>query len=113
MLLFSSGNMLIGALPEFDIYIIKIGPVSPGTIKGSDLPSSSMRLIPEGGNTLVLSSLNITGTINIISQTCQTPDVNVPIGQVGINQTFKGKGTASAWQDALIRLTNCPQFYGT
>ncbi|MHA7848218.1 fimbrial protein [Serratia sp. D1N4] len=98
---------------EFDLILIKIGPVSPGTIRGADLPSVAVQVTPQGGVPLSLNGISFSGTINIVSQTCQTPDVHVPMGTVNIAQNFKGLNSASAWRDASIRLTNCPRFYGT
>lgn len=98
---------------EFDLTLIKIGPVSPGTIRGSDLPSVAVQATPTGGSPLSLNAINFSGSINIVSQTCQTPDVNVAMGTVNIAQNFKGPASASTWKDSSIRLTNCPRFHGT
>ncbi|WP_431221677.1 fimbrial protein [Serratia sp. L9] len=97
---------------EFDVSFIKIGTIAPGTIKGADLPSVAMEFITQGSNPVRLFSMSFTGAINIVAQTCQTSDVNVPMGTINADQIFKGKGTASKWVDASINLTNCPQFYG-
>ncbi|WP_380676114.1 fimbrial protein [Serratia aquatilis] len=98
---------------EFDLLLIKIGPVSPGTINAADLPSMAVEVTPTGGTALSLNGISFSGSINIVSQTCQTPDVYVPMGTVNIDQTFKGAGSVSTWRDASIRLTNCPRFYGS
>lgn len=100
-----------------EIKFIKIGPVSAGTIRGSDLPSVKIDFTTEGSdndaaNIIRLESLSFSGVVNIVAQTCQTPDVNVSMGVFDINKTFKGVGTVSQWHDASIRLTNCPQFHG-
>ncbi|WP_411752964.1 fimbrial protein [Serratia sp. (in: enterobacteria)] len=102
---------------DVKIIFIKIGPVSAGVIRGSDLPSVKIDFTTEGSDNdaainIRLTSLSFSGVINIVAQTCQTPDVNVSMGTFDINKTFKGVGTATKWQDASIRFTNCPRFYG-
>jgi type 1 fimbria pilin len=107
-----AGEAYSNLAADFDLIFIKTGPISPGVILGSNLPSISMDHVAYGQK-LNMGSVNFTGMINIVSQTCKTPDVNVSMGIIDANKVFTGKGTASAWQDASIRLTNCPRFYGS
>ena len=94
--------------------LIKIGNIQPGTVYGSDLPSVIMKAESNGVSGLPLTLLkgNFTGAINVISQTCQTPDVTVPMGTYEITKYFRGVGSTTPWMDASIQLQNCPQFYG-
>jgi major type 1 subunit fimbrin (pilin) len=106
------GNFIL--TPDFDLSLIKTGPVSPGTISGSNLPTAALNFSVTGGNALRIMTVGFNGSLNVVSQTCTTPEnIPVPLGKYDISADFSGKGSASAWQDATIRLTNCPRFYGT
>ncbi|WP_241291703.1 fimbrial protein [Burkholderia stabilis] len=95
---------------QFDISLIKIGPVSPGIIQASNFPTVQLDWVTD--NTLTLKRTSFTGSINIVAQTCTTPDVNVDMGQ---HQTkaFSGAGSATPWKDFSILLQNCPAFTGS
>lgn len=95
----------------FEIFLIKTGDVSPGVIHGALLPSMQTDWkSPE--NALVLQRVGFAGTINVVSRTCLTPDVNVALGTHSTSK-FSGVGSGSAWKDFKITLNNCPAFHGT
>ncbi|MBW7984434.1 fimbrial protein [Enterobacillus tribolii] len=98
--------------PTFDIYLIKTGAISPGIISGSNLPTIAYDF-EFGGVKTRIATASFSGSLNVVSQTCTTPDVYVSLGQYDINHSFTGKGSTSAWVDSSIKLTNCPRFYGT
>ncbi|EIZ1084161.1 hypothetical protein QP732_27365 [Klebsiella oxytoca] len=52
--------------------------------------------------------LNISGAVNILAGTCQTPDVNVPMGEHDVS----GSTVNTNWVDFNISLLNCPPMYG-
>ncbi|MFI8394955.1 fimbrial protein [Pseudomonas sp. NPDC078863] len=95
----------------FDLLFIKTGDVSPGTIQGASLPSVQLDWISPT-NTLNLQNVNFIGSVNVVSRTCVTPDVNVPLGTRSVNE-FAGVGTGTPWQSFQISLNNCPAFHGT
>lgn len=95
----------------FDLLFIKTGDVSPGTIQGSSLPSLKQEWSSQG-TTLDLQNVNFIGSMNVVSRTCVTPDVNVPLGTRSVNE-FAGIGTGTPWQSFQISLNNCPAFHGT
>lgn len=97
---------------EFDISFIKTGPIAPGVIRGQDLPTVVMDFIPDSGSALRLLSVSFNGTLNVVSQTCTTPNPVVQLGSYNASQVFKSVGTTTSWTDASLRLTNCPRFYG-
>jgi major type 1 subunit fimbrin (pilin) len=100
--------------PKFDISLIKIGPVSPGTVLGNSLPTVAYSFTAPGSGEIRGATISFSGALNVVSQTCTTPEnIPVPLGKYEISTDFSGKGSATAWQDATIRLTNCPRFYGT
>ncbi|MBO9537921.1 fimbrial protein [Herbaspirillum sp.] len=90
----------------FDISLVKIGPISPGIIVGSNLPTAQFDI-----NGIGLARTRFTGNIRIVSQTCTTPDVIVPLGDYKVSD-FPTVGNATPWKDFSIRLQNCPAFYG-
>lgn len=94
------------------LLFIKTGNVQPGTILGSNLPYSNIRFKAPGAD-ILLARLVISGSINIVSQTCRVSNVTVPMGQHKIGDKLTGAGKTTEWVDASIRLTNCPRFYGT
>lgn len=96
----------------FDISLIKIGAISPGSLTGSSLPCISHR-IGQAGALFPVVSACFGGAINIVSQTCTTPDVNVPMGVFEVSQTFRNIGSVTPWKDASVTLSACPRFYGT
>lgn len=93
----------------FDMSFIKIGDVSPGTIQGSQLPTTTQTRV--GSNSVEVMRVNVSGSINIVSRTCSTPDVSVPMGTHMLNE-FSGKNTFTQWKDFSIALNNCPAFNG-
>lgn len=111
-----AGVACVGNLPSVymgvSISLIKIGPVSPGIISGVTLPTAQWRW-KSTGNTgpLIWSTINFSGSIRIVSQTCMTPDVEVPLGEHRVS-TFTGTGSPTEWQGFSIQLRNCPAFYG-
>ncbi|MBV4367237.1 fimbrial protein [Erwinia sp. BNK-24-b] len=96
---------------DFDIVLIKTGTVTPGTISGSRLPTMKYDFSAQNVSGLNLGSLSFTGALRIVSKTCTTPDVTVPMGKHE-TQSFTRPGSTSAWVDASIKLTDCPRFYG-
>lgn len=98
---------------DFDLVLLKIGNITPGTINGTNLPTVQVYFQTPFTTQLSVTTVRFTGTLNITSSTCTTPDVNVSMGSYDINNTFTAVGSTTAWTDASIRLTNCPRFYGT
>ncbi|MFM0065628.1 fimbrial protein [Paraburkholderia aspalathi] len=90
--------------------LVKIGPVSPGVISGSSLPSAQIAW-NGGGNALILGQISFTGSIQIVSQTCTTPDVTVDLGKHTV-QSFGNGTTSTPWKSFDIALQGCPAFYG-
>lgn len=110
-----------GSMYNFNIRInavlslIKTGTVSPGTITGATLPTVRLNLGPDAtlSNAAIrVYNLSFTGSLNIVSKTCTTPDVNVAMGSYEISKYFTGIGSTTPWKDASINLLNCPVFYG-
>ncbi|PIB42554.1 fimbrial protein [Pseudomonas sp. 2822-15] len=96
---------------NFELILIKLGDVEPGVLVGNTLPTVS--LFGSFGDARMLGfKMGISGSIQIVSRTCSTPDVNVPMG-THQTKTFTGVNTASAWVDFAIRLNDCPAFTGT
>lgn len=96
---------------NFELILIKIGDISPGVLMGNTLPIIS--LFGNLGDTRMLGfKMGVSGNIQIVSRTCSTPDVTVPMGTHQA-KTFTGINTSSGWVDFAIQLNNCPAFTGT
>ncbi|WP_454731692.1 MULTISPECIES: fimbrial protein [Cupriavidus] len=96
-----------------EVSLIKIGKVSAsGPVAGASLPrvSSKWRKGP-GFDYLAAFEIAFTGSLSIVSQTCATPDVRVPMG-VHNPGDFSGVGSGTRWEAFDIRLLNCPAFHG-
>lgn len=102
----SAPAALTGKQAQLRLNLIKIGPVSPGAVGGSQLPSAEVAIAQ-----LPLLRLQFMGALRIVSQTCTTPDVNVSMGSHRTIE-FSGPGSATAWKAFEIRLENCPAFHG-
>lgn len=101
---------------SFTLILIKTGPISPGIVSGANLPSVSVSAATTAGVTglpILMQTLKFTGQLNIASQSCTTPDVNVNLGTYPVQSTFTGIGSTTTWMDSSIKLTNCPAFMGT
>lgn len=92
----------------FDASFIKTGPVSPGTISAVQLPTYRVRV---GDNNLTVEIGSVVGSLNIVSRTCTTPDVNVDLGTHYLNE-LSGVGTHTSAVVVPIKLSNCPAFWG-
>lgn len=98
-----------GTLSAFDISLIKIGPVSPGVIQAANLPRMQYNVVTD--NTLPIMRTRFTGSIQIVAQTCTTPNVNVALGNYKVSD-FSGAGSGTPFKDFAIELQNCPAFHG-
>ncbi|MGP2467611.1 fimbrial protein [Yersinia sp. 2540 StPb PI] len=108
------GSVTRSFAPEFDISLVKIGPVTPGILLGSNLLTVGVDYNVQGVPTMPILTANFGGSINIVSRTCTTPsNINVQLGSHNINTEFKSVGSVTPWIDASIKFTDCPYFYGT
>ncbi|MCS3455887.1 type 1 fimbria pilin [Aeromonas sp. BIGb0405] len=98
--------------PSFDINFIKIGPISAGTISGNMLPTIKTEFVMDDGTRYPVETVSFSGAINIVSQSCMTPDVYVELGRHDI-AAFKGVGSGMPWVPFNIELQQCPTFHGT
>lgn len=94
--------------------LIKVGNISPGSVSGASLPTFgiSLQVTPNVvGFPWQASTYNFSGAINVVSNTCQTPDVNVNMGKWDVSD-FGSIGKATQWIKSNITLKNCPTFSG-
>ncbi|WP_246884436.1 fimbrial protein [Pseudomonas chlororaphis] len=94
------------------IDLIKIGDVvGSGVISGNTFSTYEHLIFQDGVSSPYLRS-SFSGTINVVSRTCQTPDVQVDMGVHPVS-TFNQADSATPWKNFSIALNNCPAFYGT
>ncbi|OHW38048.1 MULTISPECIES: fimbrial protein [Pseudomonas] len=95
---------------NFELILIKLGDVTPGVLMGSTLPIVS--LFGNFGDARMQGfRMGISGSIQIVSRTCSTPDVSVPMGS-HLTAKFTGINSTTGWTDFAIALNNCPAFSG-
>lgn len=99
---------------SYRIWLVKTGPVTPGIINAANFPTVAVTKIAAGvaGLPLPLQYLQFNGSLNVVSTTCATPDVNVDLGRYA-STDFTSANSATPWVDASVTLNNCPTFYGT
>lgn len=96
---------------NFELILIKVGEVTPGVLRGDSLPIIS--LYGNFGDARMLGfKMGLSGSIQIVSRTCSTPDVAVSMG-THKPQKFAGSNGSTDWVDFSISLNNCPAFNGT
>lgn len=98
-------------LQSAELVLIKTGNTAAGTIQGADLPTIGLGLGTSLTDISPLLEFGFTGSINIVSRTCETPDINVDMGTRKVSE-FSGVNTGTPWKDFEIQLNNCPAFYG-
>lgn len=98
-----------GADSNFEISLVKIGPVSPGLVQGANLPRMQYDLVTD--NTLPIMRARFIGNIQIVAQTCTTPNVTVALGSHKVSD-FSGAGSGTPYRNFFIELRNCPAFHG-
>ncbi|WP_354692559.1 hypothetical protein [Phytobacter sp. RSE-02] len=118
----------VSVTQAFDINIVKYGDIPVGArtvnIDSTVIPSiNSISRVSKSSNTARLPNGDVLmarfvlspSTFNIVSGTCDTPDVAVNMGTRVLGETSNREGGkfATPWVDASIRLINCPVFYGT
>lgn len=101
---------------SFDLLLVKIGDVVPGLVNASSLPTAVIRVsVGDPGLDVSVEPVRlmvpISGSISMLSSTCSTPDVVVPMGSHGL-ETFT-EAQASPWKEFSIRLLGCPGFTGS
>lgn len=96
---------------NFELILIKLGDVAPGVLRGDSLPTVS--LFGNFDDARVLGfKMGVSGSLQIVSRTCSTPDVAVSMG-THRPKAFTGVNSATGWTDFSISLNNCPAFHGT
>lgn len=96
---------------SFEVHLIKTGDVAPGALQGSSLPKVTLTSM-QGNKSMKIFSVGISGSIQIVSKTCDTPNVSVPLG-TKLTKNFTGLNSATGWTNFSINLNNCPAFKGT
>ncbi|MBZ7127357.1 hypothetical protein HV299_23870 [Klebsiella grimontii] len=106
----------MGQYLTVDIFLVKTGDIPAGTwsVPISVPPvtlhmeflenASGPEVTRDYGPRLIIES----GSINVVSGTCQTPDVNVAMGRHNVSDNMEN----TPWVDFAIELNNCPPMFG-
>lgn len=101
---------------QFDVVLVKTGPIASGSVvNASSFPHVTYRIpaqTPYAGLPLRPLVVSFAGSVQFITSTCTTPDVNVKMGTYDIADYFTKVGSATPWMDASIVLESCPTFQG-
>lgn len=92
---------------SLDFTLVKTGPITGGVVHGSMLPG--VRHSARGWTDL--ATYTFVGDLTVVTGTCSVRDFTVPMGAHQMTE-LSGVGTATAWKDFDIALTNCPAFFG-
>ncbi|HEX7816127.1 fimbrial protein [Dyella sp.] len=104
-----ANNTIVVLYHSFYVSLIKTANnVDAGTITGAGLPTFEYVV---GSNNLRVHYGNVTGSLNVVSRTCTTPNVTVDMGDHGLFE-LKGVGSTTASVDASFQLNDCPAFFG-
>lgn len=95
---------------NYELMFVKIGDIAPGTLQGASLPTLEISFDIDG-LIVVGPRMGASGSINVVSQTCRTPDQTVALGTYMVKD-FRLLGTAGNWTKFSIELQNCPAFLG-
>jgi len=83
-----------------------------GEILGSSISPTILQVKIGNSEPVTVVRTTYSGSIKISSNTCKTPDVNVPLGGYSVNE-FTKIGSVSPWVKFQISLSDCPAFYGS
>ena len=108
---FGPRAILSNIMTEFTFNLIKIGPVSAGTLQGSTLPTIRWNLNWDAGEGLDLWHASVQGQLNIVTGTCNVRDINVPLGTYA-QRSFTGTDRVTPWVEYALELSGCPAFFG-
>jgi len=111
----TSCSMLNGWSADSRIVFVKTaGTITAGTIQASNLPSA-IYSYGQSGSMVDVYKIILDGSLQITTPTCNITPANqamtISMGNYS-TMDFTGTGSATAWKNASIVLTNCDQFYG-
>lgn len=109
----SIGNVQVWTTAS--VIFIKTGDISPGILNGASLPTVRYQndYTTTAGQVVFTwnpYTFNFSGTLNIVSRTCDVSSFSVSLGSWDVTALEK-KGFTD-WQDASIKMSGCPRFYG-
>jgi major type 1 subunit fimbrin (pilin) len=108
-----AGRCLTGLMKFFNrsaMVLVKTGPVGVGTISAASLGRLTLNAHIDG-STYSVTSVGLSGSINVVGTTCKTSDVSVPMGRHKI-ASLTGLNSATPKVGFTIALTDCPGFPG-
>ncbi|MBD7953628.1 type 1 fimbrial protein [Stenotrophomonas sp. Sa5BUN4] len=106
-----AGYLRRDILPTLTFELIKTGPISPGTLLASSLPTPRMVVRWGPGMELEAYEANVQGQLNVVIGTCNVRDATVPLGSHPA-RLLTGPGSATPWVDFSVALEQCPVFPG-
>jgi type 1 fimbria pilin len=106
-----AGYLRRAILTSLTFELIKTGPISPGTLEASSLPTPRLVVRWGPGTELDAYQAQVQGQLNLVIGTCNVRDATVPLGSHPA-RLLTGPGSATPWVDFSVALEQCPVFPG-
>ncbi|MFZ3387542.1 fimbrial protein [Buttiauxella gaviniae] len=110
-----------GTFGDVNLRLIKTGDItSGGVVNANQFPTFVINMEPTDANSALhvtglpmrTWTVNFAGSVNFVTTTCETPNVNVDMGTYGVSENFDHTGATTPWIDSSIILKGCPTFSG-
>ena len=106
-----SGEINTGGWLSFTIELVKMGPITAGTVNNALFPQVRIDAIDADNNPTRVAWHTITGGFTLQTPTCTTPNFNWDLGTTNTT-LLRNQGDASVWVDTPVTLTGCSTFLG-
>lgn len=105
------GQVNEGGWLDFTIELVKMGPITAGTVNTALFPQVRIDAMDADNNPARVAWHTVTGGFTLQAPTCTTPNFTWDLGTTNTT-VLKSQGDASAWVDTPVRLAGCSAFLG-
>ncbi|MDQ4429053.1 hypothetical protein PKO51_06690 [Yokenella regensburgei] len=105
------GEYAVDGWLAFNIELIKMGPMTAGSINTALFPQVRIDAMDADNNPTRVAYHTITGSFTLQVPTCTTPNFTWDLGTTDTT-VLKKQGDATSWQDTPVTLTGCSAFLG-
>ncbi|POT58556.1 hypothetical protein C3432_11785 [Citrobacter amalonaticus] len=95
----------------FGIELVKMGPVTAGTVNTALFPQVRIDAIDADNIPARVAYHTITGSFTLQTPTCTTPNFTWDLGTTNTT-VLKNQGDVTSWRDTPVTLTGCSVFLG-
>lgn len=108
---YNGGQVNPGGWGDFTIELVKVGPITAGTINTALFPQVRIDAMDADNIPARVAYHTITGSFSLQTPTCTTPNFTWDLG-ITNTTNLKKKGDSSLWKDTPVTLTGCSAFLG-